>query len=81
MFITGQRVRVSRYDVPCLNPKWGDPHFIVGHFGYVIGFDRHFIEVQISHGPNGGPVDRRVFDGDNEMGVWPMLAGELEPVD
>jgi hypothetical protein len=62
---------------------WGDPHFIVGHFGHVVEVIRGWVVVAIERGPN-GPPDPRVYtrgqplDGDNQ---WPMYAGELEAVD
>lgn len=80
-FVAGQRVRVRQY----INwPGCGDPHFIVGHFGHVKGFDHQYVDVQISHGPQGGAVDQRVFDDNDEdgvEGVWAMTADELEAVD
>lgn len=82
-FVVGQRVRVARYNLTH-NPAWGDPHFIIGHFGHVESFDREWIDVRISHGPGGGPVDQRVFDHDDDngaLGIWPMIADEIEPVD
>lgn len=84
-FVVGQRVRVSRYTLGPINPDCGDPPFIVGHFGHVEACDGDWIDVRISRGPNGGPVDDRVRlarEADDADGnVWMMLAEELEPVD
>jgi hypothetical protein len=85
MFVVGQRVRVRRHDVGWANPAWGDPHFIVGHFGHVAALDGRLIDVRISHGPDGGAVAEQVLldrdAGCTDWDVWPMLAEELEPVD
>jgi hypothetical protein len=84
-FVIGQRVRVCQYNnAPCPE-KWGDPHFIVGHFGHIDSFDGNWINVRIDRAPDLGPVtEPRVFDDDDEFGeagIWPMIAEELEPVD
>lgn len=82
-FVIGQRVRVRQYTISPTNPEWGNPHFVVGHFGHVEAAEGQYIDVRIERGPDGGPVDDRVRldKGWADWNLWPMLPEELEPVD
>lgn len=83
-FVVGQRVRVRRYDTLGIATDMGNPHCINGHFGYIDEFSENgYADVRITHGPNGGPVDRRITDANKRDGqdFWPMRTDELEAVD
>jgi hypothetical protein len=66
----------------------GHPHCIIGHFGRIESLEKHYecdlhANVRVTHGPNGGPVDRRIVDANERDGtdIWPMSVRELEAVD